>query len=257
MVKIHAQQYHYLEEINDGIIKNLSVLSSGDTRILDVGCGQGTLARAIKNKGYEVWGIDSNNIAAKIAGERLDKVICADLMNVDVIRRELGKNIFDAIIFSDILEHTYDPFFVLNLYLPFLKAGGKLFVSVPNSVVWTNRLAFLFGFFEYTDTGVMDRTHIRFFTFRTAKRLVNSAGCDILKVDYTPFIVRAFLPIIKMVFNSDSDAGNESGELNRRKIIDSPLYKIYMKYVYAIEYFIFSWWKSLFGFRIIVVGVKK
>jgi len=73
-------------------------------------------------------------------------------------------------------------------------------ISVPNVAVWTIRIKLLFGNFDYTDTGTMDRTHIRFFTLKTAKMIVKESGCSIVKVDSTPFMVRAILPFIKKFF---------------------------------------------------------
>jgi len=73
-------------------------------------------------------------------------------------------------------------------------------ISVPNVAVWTIRIKLLFGNFDYTNTGTMDRTHIRFFTLKTAKMIVKESGCSIVKVDSTPFIVRAILPFIKKIF---------------------------------------------------------
>jgi len=73
-------------------------------------------------------------------------------------------------------------------------------ISVPNVAVWTIRIKLLFGNFDYTDTGTMDRTHIRFFTLKTAKMIVKESGCSIVKVDSTPFMVRAILPLSRNFF---------------------------------------------------------
>ena len=125
-------------------------------------------------------------------------------------------------------------------------------VSLPNIVVWTNRLAFLFGSFEYKDTGVTDRTHIRFFTFKSAKRLLGATGVTIVKTDYTPMVTRLFLPIIKKAFKSNKTEPHKPGN-----ILESPAYKFYLKWLYPIEHFMFGWRKELFGFRIILVATKQ
>ena len=96
----------------------------------------------------------------------------------------------------------------------------------------------------------MDHTHIRFFTFGTAKELVAHAGCGIVAVDYMPMLVRAFLPLIKIFFKSNPVNGNP------RQIIDSPFYKLYEKYIYPIEYWCGYLWKAMFAFRIIIIGKK-
>ena len=251
MIHLHQKRYEYLEEINDGVVRQIPENRvSPPPLVLDVGCGSGALSEAIKQKGYEVWGIEENREAADRASRRLDRVLCLNLHDHDGVRATLGERKFDYLIFSDVLEHVYDPFSVLREYLRFVKDGGRVVISVPNALVWTNRVAFLFGRFEYADTGVMDRTHIRWFTFRSAKRLVRAAGCTLQKVDYTPFFVRAALPLIKKFLRS-GPAGN------RRQLIDSPAYKTYMRTVYPLEYVAGFWLKSWFGFRIILVGVKN
>jgi 2-polyprenyl-3-methyl-5-hydroxy-6-metoxy-1,4-benzoquinol methylase len=250
MIYIHQKRYEYLEEINDGVVRQLPRNLAGDRlSVLDVGCGSGALAEAIRLKGYEVWGIEENEEAAGRAARRIDRVLRLNLLEQETISAQIGEKRFDYLIFSDVLEHLYDPFLVLKSYLAFVKEGGRVVISVPNALVWTNRIGFLLGRFEYADTGVMDRTHIRWFTFRSAKRLVLATGCSLIKVDYTPFFVRACLPLIKKIMSNGSVG-------NRRQIIDSPAYKTYMRVVYPIEYVLGFWLKSLFGFRIIIVAVK-
>ena len=246
------QKYSYMEEINDGILKQIPSSPDPDATVLDVGCGGGALAEAVQKKGYDVWGIEINEDAMNIAGNRITKVIQADLMDMETITSLIGDKKFDYLIFSDVLEHLSDPCAFLRIYLKFLKKDGTVLVSVPNAVVWLNRIAVLFGRFEYADAGVMDRTHLRFFTFRTARKLVEAAGCKVDKVDYTPFLVRAFLPIIKKLL---PDRKSEES-IDRQKLINSPLYKTYMKYFYPIEYLAGAWWKAMFAFRIIIVGKK-
>ena len=250
MIYLNQKHYPYFEEINEGILKWIPLNSASDSSVvLDVGCGQGALAEAIAKRGHTVWGIEANTEAAQKAQGRLAQLVQEDITAIPQIQKKLGPQKFDILVFSDVLEHLTDPFFIFKSYLDFLKPGGMALVSVPNALVWTNRVAFLFGRFEYADTGVMDRTHLRFFTFKTAKRLVRAAGCRIHKVDYTPFIVRAFLPLIKKIMTS-------GGENDRRQLMDSPAYKLYMKWIYPIEYAFGVCFKPWFAFRIILVAKK-
>jgi 2-polyprenyl-3-methyl-5-hydroxy-6-metoxy-1,4-benzoquinol methylase len=251
MIHIHKNIYQYLEEINEGVLRNIPTTDSKvkSQSVLDVGCGSGALSLAIKQKGYEVWGIEENKEASSTAELRIDRVIRENLYNYEKISALIGERTFSYLIFSDVLEHTYDPFLILSQYLKFLEPNGKVIISVPNALTWTNRIAFLFGSFEYSDTGVMDRTHIRWFTFRTAKRLVKATGCKIIKIDFTPYVIRSALPLIKKIFNSKNQE-------NRRQLIDSKAYKFYMKYIYFIEYNLTYIFKRLFGFRIIIIGQK-
>lgn len=251
------QGYPYFEEVNPGIIRQFLPVS-GDLekrpRVLDCGCGRGALAQAIANKGYEVWGIESNSTACQTASTRLHHLIEKDLTQIEKTEPQLANVKFDFIIFSDVLEHVYDPLAVLKSYSHFLNPNGKILISLPNIANWENRIKLFFGYFSYQDTGVMDRTHIRFFTFRTAQLLVHEAGFQVKKVDCDPYLVRAFLPLIKALLlhgKQKSDSDQQVG-----LTINSPLYRTYLSWIYPIEYQLTRLWKSLFSFRIIL-DVKK
>jgi len=253
MHSLNHQNYPYLEEEYAGLLKHipLNPLSTPKT-VLDVACGMGTISLAVQNKGYTVWGIDKNREAAAIAAGRIAKVINADLTNLPVIEKHLGGHTFDFIIFSHILEHIYDPLSIINGYLPSLKDTGRLIVSVPNVAVWSNRIKLLLGNFTYTDTGIMDRTHIRFFTLRSATALLRKSGCSIVAVDYTPYFVRAFLPLIKRMFHLQGTIRHT----DRRKIVDSRAYRWYTRYIYPVEYCLGHLRKSLFAYDFIIVAEK-
>jgi hypothetical protein len=108
----------------------------------------------------------------------------------------------------------------------------------------------LFGRVDYTDTGVMDRTHIRLFTFRAARELVTASGCEVRRTAATPHIVRAFLPVLKRFL------GGKHESVNPRALIDSTGFKTYMKYCYPLEQWFASLFRGMLAFRIIVVGQK-
>ena len=141
---------------------------------------------------------------------------------------------------------------MLEQYLAHVKPGGKVLISVPNMVVWTNRLNLLFGRVTYNDTGVMDRTHIRFFTFKTAKELVRASGCTIDYTTSTPYLVRAFLPLLKGLLSR----GGDNIPHDPRALIESRGYKRYMKWVYPVEHLLSCLWRTMFAFRIIIVATK-
>lgn len=254
MIYIYKTCYEYMEEINEGILKQIPINKSKNIiKVLDIGCGSGALSEAIRNKGYIVWGIELNKEAAQKADKRIDRVINEDLLNFDITKKIIGDVSFDYIVFSNVLEHLYDPFTTIQNYMMFLKQGGSLLISVPNVAVWINRIKLLFGKFDYSDTGLMDRTHIRFFTFKTAKLIVKKSGCLINKVDYTPFIIRTILPFIKKTMFST----NNKVQQNTREIIDSRLYKLYLKLIYPIEYISGYLFKTVLAYEIIIVGKKK
>jgi 2-polyprenyl-3-methyl-5-hydroxy-6-metoxy-1,4-benzoquinol methylase len=254
MINLDKTQYHYMEEINYGILKQIPINHSKKTLcVLDIGCGTGVLSEAVKKKGYMVWGIEINREAADRALPRIDRVINEDVSQFEKIERIIGNQRFEYIIFSNILEHLYDPCLTIKNYLKFLKPDGKILISVPNVAVWFNRIKLLFGNFDYTDTGTMDKTHIRFFTFKTAKMMVEKSGCSIVKVDFTPYLVRALLPVIKKTFFGIHDQKT----FDPRMIIDSRLYKFYLKYVYPVEYALSFLFRKMFAYAIIVVGERS
>lgn len=240
------KNYPYMEEINEGILKHIPPGGSGKT-ILDVGAGRGVLGAAMSELGYVVYALEVNNSIAEEARSRVYQVICADLQDLALLRNVLNGKKFNYIVFSDILEHLFDPLQFLRAYQEFLQPDGKILISVPNAVNWLNRLRFVFGGFNYEMTGVMDRTHIRFFTVRSAKKMVKASGCKLVIVDYTPFLVRAFLPIIQCL-------SRKRGENN--KLMGSSYYKFYRKFIYPVEYGLSRLLPTLFAFRIIIIASK-
>jgi 2-polyprenyl-3-methyl-5-hydroxy-6-metoxy-1,4-benzoquinol methylase len=101
----------------------------------------------------------------------------------ETTRRKI-QGTFDVIVFGDVLEHLSDPQQVLQDIKPYLNENGILVLSLPNIALWRIRIALLFGKFEYSDRGVLDRTHLRFFTLQSAQALVRQAGYTLLSRDY-------------------------------------------------------------------------
>jgi SAM-dependent methyltransferase len=157
--------------INQGI---LSRVPSGSRRILDVGCGTGVLGGALKEGHAEryVAGITHSDREAEQARALIDRVVVADLEICEF--RELGE--FDCVICSHVLEHLRNPSTVLGRLRSVLTPDATLLIALPNVLYWRQRLQFLIGRFRYTEGGLMDNTHVVFFDWMTAQRLVNEAG---------------------------------------------------------------------------------
>src|SRR5207247_10606372 len=98
--------------------------------------------------------------------------------------------------FGDVLEHPENPLAVLRGLLPYLEEEGHVLLSLPNIAAWTVRLALLRGSFDYEPSGILDDTHLRFFTRETAQRLATDAGLEVLRVEQNPMLVRAAKKLI-------------------------------------------------------------
>jgi methionine biosynthesis protein MetW len=143
------------------------------SRILDVGCGNGRLGEILRDDGgCTVLGIEPSAERAGVARERGLEVI------VGLFTEELARSIetVDFVVFADVLEHLADPTALLLLARSVLKPGGSVIISVPNAVHWTIRGDVFRGRFNYSETGLMDATHLRWFTWESLDRLLTDAG---------------------------------------------------------------------------------
>jgi 2-polyprenyl-3-methyl-5-hydroxy-6-metoxy-1,4-benzoquinol methylase len=153
----------------------LRAVPSGALRILEVGCAAGRLGEALKRigpPGREVFGIELNEAAAAQAALRLDHVYSLDVARSDP-PLELGS--LDCMLFGDVLEHLPDPLAVLRRYKPFLKPGGIVLCSIPNLQHHTVVSALLANDFQYQPAGLLDTTHLRFFTASSILKMLLDA----------------------------------------------------------------------------------
>lgn len=143
-------------------------------RVLDVGCASGYLARLLRARGYEVTGVEIDPAAAREARAYCETVYEISAEDLDRIPAESGP--YDAVIFGDVLEHLAHPEAALNGVHRLLAPDGAVVVSLPNIVFFSARLKILLGRFDYTRDGLFDRTHLRFFTLRSANALFRECG---------------------------------------------------------------------------------
>jgi SAM-dependent methyltransferase len=146
------------------------------------------MAQLLLNRGYDVTAVEGDPELAAIARAKCGKVIVADLD--DEIADWGGP--FDVIVYGDVLEHLKDPLTVLTSINRQLKPDGLVVVSVPNSAHAWVRLQMFFGRFDYAERGILDKTHLRFFTFASFSRLLREAGLTPVQVRTTP----APLPLV-------------------------------------------------------------
>lgn len=148
--------------------------------LLDVGCGTGRLGASLKATGIpRVVGVDLNPEAAEQARAVLDEVVVADVERDGLPFDDAS---FDCIVYGDVLEHLTDPWTTLAGQRRLLGAGGAVIVSIPNIAYWRNVLDVLRGRWEYTESGMLDATHLRFFTWRSIEQLLDQAGYRIERV---------------------------------------------------------------------------
>ena len=148
------------------------------SRVLDLGAADGSVARALKKRGCTVWGIEQDEQAAEAASQVCDRVIVADLEAKEAFE-PLGSETFDVVLALDVLEHLRDPAPVLKCAASYLTPGGIAVVSIPNVTHGALRLSLLEGRFNYTEQGLLDRTHLRFFDRHAAEQLISEAGLTI------------------------------------------------------------------------------
>ena len=170
-------------DANSSLRKMLDLIGEAK-KVVDFGCATGYLANLLQKKDCLVTGIEINPDAAKIAEKYCEKVIVADLDFVS-IAEILPDEKFDVAIFGDILEHLRNPWQVLAQTKSILKEYGFVIASIPNISHGAIRLALLEGKFEYKKLGILDDTHLRFFTRATLRELFESAGYFIDVIDRT------------------------------------------------------------------------
>lgn len=175
--------------------------------VLDVGCATGKLLeRLASEKECQTVGIEMDKTLAEQARPRCHQLLVGNIETMDLPFREEQ---FDVIVFADVLEHLREPETVLKRMRTFLKRDGYLLLSIPNIAFVTARLNLLLGRFEYASYGIMDRTHLRFFTSATARRLVTESGFRIRFVEgYNQvrdryFLMRPLGRIWKTLFATD------------------------------------------------------
>ena len=143
--------------------------------VCEFGCGAGAMTRAMAEIGCKVVGVEIDPVAAERARAHADQVVVGDLVTMD-LGAELGEGRFDVLVFGDVLEHLPDPLAALRATRSLLRPGGHIVLSVPNVAHGDVRLALLAGRFDYAELGLLDRTHLRFFTWDTLRTLVHDAG---------------------------------------------------------------------------------
>lgn len=201
----------------------LNLLGEGkNRRLLDVGAAHGYLAATLRDRGFQVTGIEADPALAEQAAQYCETCFRADLNDPlpDLVHE------FDAVVFGDVLEHLKEPLGVLrNITGRYLKKSGTVIISLPNVANLYMRLSLLAGHFDYADRGILDRTHLRFFTRRTFCKMLDEAGLEIVQLTATPIP----LPLV----------------------VDKRYQGNLFRMVHAISAWIAKHWQTVFGYQFV------
>ena len=163
----------------DGILALLG--NFRDAQILDVGCANGALGEILKKIApCDITGIEVSTQAGEDARATLDRVYVFNTEDEGAWPAELRAKAFDAIIVSEVLEHLFAPEQLLSHLHALSSEHTKVVITVPNILFWKNRLRILLGHFEYEERGLMDRGHIRFFSWNGLAQLIDASGFAVL-----------------------------------------------------------------------------
>lgn len=158
--------------------------------VLEIGTATGYLTSEMVKLGCSVVGVEADPEMADIARPHCREMLVGDVETADL----KGLGTFDAIVFGDVLEHLRNPREILLKVGQLLKPGGKVLISLPNVAnIWV-RLNLLFGRFNYSRVGILDETHLRFFTLQSMKQLAADSGLDVISVNATPIPLPIMLP---------------------------------------------------------------
>jgi len=151
-------------------------------RVLEVGCASGYFGVALKQYGHEVWGVEASSQVATVARRRLDHVYVGTIEEFLASRasREVA---FDFIVFGDVLEHLVHPTRVLRACVALLKPAGRVVASIPNVAHLAVRLMLMEGRWEYSQLGLLDHTHLRFFTRASLLEMFAEADLVVTHLD--------------------------------------------------------------------------
>ena len=184
----------------------LAFVPSDIKNALDIGCGTGNFGQLLKSKfDINVWGIEPDPKSAAIAQGKLDKIINS-VFDKDSLKSIDQK--FDVIFFNDVLEHLATPEEALLLAGTLLNKGGHIVASIPNMRWYPVVLSLLrYKDFKYLNAGVMDKTHLRFFTQKSMIRLFTDSGYKISRIEgiNKSENFRFFNIINTLLFNTQQD----------------------------------------------------
>lgn len=165
---------------NDNTTYTKLIRWTGDgKRVLEIGCHTGAMSKYLKDNGCLVTGVEIDPQAALEAKSICHSLIEGNIESEEIFGRLMGT--YDVIVFADVLEHLMSPEKILSKIKNLLSSGGYVLISLPNIAHWSVRRNLLLGKFQYQEVGLMDKTHLHFYTFDSFKKLIEQQGYSIEK----------------------------------------------------------------------------
>jgi 2-polyprenyl-3-methyl-5-hydroxy-6-metoxy-1,4-benzoquinol methylase len=192
----------YFDSVRDDMLRYIPASAK---KTVEFGCGRGGFSSLLKERlGSEAWAVEIDRNCVDAAAAKLDKVICADAYEG---LKQLPDHYFDACIFFDILEHLTDPYSLLKAVKTKLAPSGVVVASIPNIRYYRAFTEYVFGAdWRYRQQGIMDKTHLRFFTKKSTLRMFDELGFDVLTIDgIHPTSSRTYRILNFMLFGAISD----------------------------------------------------
>ena len=193
-------------------------------RLLDVGSAQGVLAQWFTERGFEVTCVEGSAELAALGRDKCQEMIVADL---DKPLPQLNGQ-FDVIVYGDILEHLRNPMEVFRGFNRYLRPDGRVIVSLPNVAHLWVRMNLLFGRFQYANRGILDRTHLRFFTLRSFREFLRDAGLEVEEIVATPVPLLLAVPL--------------------------RYHGAWLRIVHGVNAMVTRCWKTMFAFQFVAVA---
>lgn len=164
-------------------------------KVLELGIGDASLTRRMYEEGAIVDGLEFDPVYIELAKPYCNRIISGDLDKVEMLEIDTD---YDIIVAADILEHLVNPEYVLSKLKTHLKKGGLLVVSLPNVANIYVRMSLLFGQFNYHSKGLLDKTHLHFYTFKTAASMLSKTGWKIVDRNVTAMPLAIVFPFLKL-----------------------------------------------------------
>lgn len=193
MAETGSEKYGWKEipgSSHDILRRRIRALQPG-LRLLDLGSAGGHLGRAVRDRCSYLAGVEPDPHLPPEAREGYDDWRAADALSVDEWDAP-----FDVVVCADVLEHLEAPEALLARIHHWLKDGGILLASLPNIANISIRLALFFGHFRYTDRGILDRSHVSFYTLASATHVLELCGFQIRTTEPTAMPYELALPAV-------------------------------------------------------------